>query len=553
MEFSMQAMPDHIPSVVGICRVGGALRTAARLEKALLGGALKAATVGTHAGRVPAGLATAGALRTAAGLDMGRTVRTAAGLEKGVVGSALKAAAGPHAGGATAGLATAGLLRTAAGLDMGRTVRTAAGLDMGRTVRMVAGLDMGRTVRTAAGLDMGRALRTATGLQNGVGSALKATVRLHAGGATARLATAGLLRTAAGLDVGRTVRTAAGLDMGRTVRTAAGLEEGVVGSALKAAARPHVGGATAGLAMVGALGTVAGLDARSSMKAVAGIQSRLVASVLRASAMTGVRGMLGTTVGVSADRLATVRLPRFDPHLFSEKWDERVAAAIARLERAEDVIDAAPEPERAVEVLAADTDTVVEATSPVASERVDRWVQWVWLLLAQKLFLDPVLDPAIEAAREAVLRVIFALAVIVTPSAPAVPPLPPSSTHLEPESPNVALTIPGKWAVEGVPMILRRAGPKAVDRMIEFFTQENGSDPGTRAGYEAAATRFLAWCDERRLALEDISPVVVTTYIETMQGVYSAATIQQHMGAIRRVFDWLEIGQVVPMNPAGSQ
>ena len=141
MGFSMQAMLDHIPSVVGICRVGGALKAAATLEKALLGTALKA-TVATHAGRAPAGLATAGALRTAAGLDMGRTVRTAAGLQNGVVGSALNAAAGPHAGGATAGLATAGLRRTAAGLDMGRTVRTVAGLDIGRTVRTAAGLQI---------------------------------------------------------------------------------------------------------------------------------------------------------------------------------------------------------------------------------------------------------------------------------------------------------------------------------------------------------------------------------------------------------------------------
>ena len=72
------------------------------------------------------------------------------------------------------------------------------------------------------------------------------------------------------------------------------------------------------------------------------------------------------------------------------------------------------------------------------------------------------------------------------------------------------------------------------------------------AAYGAAVTRFFAWCDARGLELAQISPVAVATYIEEMQGGYRAPTIKQHLAAIRRLFDWLVIGQVVPANPAAS-
>ena len=44
----------------------------------------------------------------------------------------------------------------------------------------------------------------------------------------------------------------------------------------------------------------------------------------------------------------------------------------------------------------------------------------------------------------------------------------------------------------------------------------------------------------------------MATYIDEMHGRYRAPTIKQHLDAIRRLFDWLVIGQVVPANPAAS-
>ena len=95
--------------------------------------------------------------------------------------------------------------------------------------------------------------------------------------------------------------------------------------------------------------------------------------------------------------------------------------------------------------------------------------------------------------------------------------------------------------IEGLPDIILRAGPQAAERTVEFFTAQI-RNPHTRAAYAAAVTRFFTWCDARGLALAQISPIAVATYIEEMQRGYRAPTIKQHLAAIRRLFDWLVRG-----------
>ena len=51
---------------------------------------------------------------------------------------------------------------------------------------------------------------------------------------------------------------------------------------------------------------------------------------------------------------------------------------------------------------------------------------------------------------------------------------------------------------------------------MEFFTAQI-RNPHTRAAYAAAMTRFFTWCDAGGLALAQISPIAVATYIEEMQ------------------------------------
>ncbi len=68
--------------------------------------------------------------------------------------------------------------------------------------------------------------------------------------------------------------------------------------------------------------------------------------------------------------------------------------------------------------------------------------------------------------------------------------------------------------------------------------------------YFRAVRAFLAWCEGCGLALEDIEPMILAAYIE--QHPSSAPTVKQHLAAIRLLFDWLVIGQIVSFNPASS-
>ena len=90
-----------------------------------------------------------------------------------------------------------------------------------------------------------------------------------------------------------------------------------------------------------------------------------------------------------------------------------------------------------------------------------------------------------------------------------------------PPAPPAALVVPGGWQIEGLPDIVRRAGPQAAERTVEFFTAQI-RNPHTRAAYAVAVTRFFTWCDARGLELEQISPIAVATYIDEMQGRYRA-------------------------------
>ena len=236
--------------------------------------------------------------------------------------------------------------------------------------------------------------------------------------------------------------------------------------------------------------------------------------------------------------------------LFGDAWNERLAEAVGRLERAEDIIRNAPEPERAVKELVEDAATVQEAAPPKAQKSVNMLVhQLAWGLIVQ-IIAGPELAAAGAAVREVVLSLLVTLLVATTP-----PDLPPAPGLLlmghEIKPVTTALTLPGDWAVEGLPAIVQRAGPAAAERLVEFFTAQI-RNPNTRAAYGTAVTRFFTWCDARGLELNQISPIAVATYIEGLQDTASAPTVKQHLAALRHLFDWLVVGQILPTNPASS-
>ena len=100
-----------------------------------------------------------------------------------------------------------------------------------------------------------------------------------------------------------------------------------------------------------------------------------------------------------------------------------------------------------------------------------------------------------------------------------------------------------------LPALVEQAGEQASRRFVEFFTA-NIRNPNTRRAYARAIADFCWWCEQRGLALAAIEPIAVAAYIEQHPG--SSPTVKQHLAAIRMLFDWLVVGQIVPVNPAAS-
>ncbi len=103
-----------------------------------------------------------------------------------------------------------------------------------------------------------------------------------------------------------------------------------------------------------------------------------------------------------------------------------------------------------------------------------------------------------------------------------------------------------------LPTIVATAGERAQIRFLEFFAA-NIRNANTRRAYARAVTDFLAWCEGRGVvSIAAIQPLHVASYIEGLSRARSGPTAKQHLAAIRRLFDWLVVGQIMPANPASS-
>jgi len=103
-----------------------------------------------------------------------------------------------------------------------------------------------------------------------------------------------------------------------------------------------------------------------------------------------------------------------------------------------------------------------------------------------------------------------------------------------------------------LPALITSADDRAQRRFLEFFAVTI-RNPHTRRAYARAVAEFLAWCDERGVSsIVAVQPLHVAGYIEELTRERSAPTAKQRLAAIRHLFDWLVIGQVVTINPAAS-
>jgi site-specific recombinase XerD len=114
---------------------------------------------------------------------------------------------------------------------------------------------------------------------------------------------------------------------------------------------------------------------------------------------------------------------------------------------------------------------------------------------------------------------------------------------------NTALTVP---AGATVPALVASAGERANVRFLEFFAS-NIRNPNTRRAYAHAVGEFLTWCAQAGVeSITAVQPLHAAAWIELQTQTLSAPTVKQHLAAIRQLFDWLVIGQVVPHNPTAS-
>jgi site-specific recombinase XerD len=92
--------------------------------------------------------------------------------------------------------------------------------------------------------------------------------------------------------------------------------------------------------------------------------------------------------------------------------------------------------------------------------------------------------------------------------------------------------------------------PRSATRFWEFFTA-NIRNKNTRRAYFKAVCRFSSWCEGHGLdELTTVAPIHVAAYVEEMQLNLSRPSIKQHLAALKMLFDWLVVGQVIASNPA---
>jgi len=100
-----------------------------------------------------------------------------------------------------------------------------------------------------------------------------------------------------------------------------------------------------------------------------------------------------------------------------------------------------------------------------------------------------------------------------------------------------------------VPRVIEDVGAAGSLRFATFFT-DNIRNSNTRVAYHRAACHFMDWCGDRGLGLSGIESYHVSAYVESLLTCRSKSTVKQSLAAIRMLFDWLVVGQILPVNPA---
>jgi site-specific recombinase XerD len=102
-----------------------------------------------------------------------------------------------------------------------------------------------------------------------------------------------------------------------------------------------------------------------------------------------------------------------------------------------------------------------------------------------------------------------------------------------------------------VPKLVADAGDQAARRYANFFGAIDNDN--TRAAYSRACMSFFAWCETKGIEdLVEVEPFHVGAYLKALGATHGKPTVKQHLAAVRMLFDWLVVGQVIALNPAHS-
>jgi integrase/recombinase XerD len=100
------------------------------------------------------------------------------------------------------------------------------------------------------------------------------------------------------------------------------------------------------------------------------------------------------------------------------------------------------------------------------------------------------------------------------------------------------------------PAAIHAAGEDACRAFLDYFTATI-RNKNTRAAYGRAIGRFFDWLGENGVAdVRRIETFHVAAYIEGFTATHSAPTTKQGLAAIRMLFDFLTVRQVIKSNPA---
>jgi len=103
----------------------------------------------------------------------------------------------------------------------------------------------------------------------------------------------------------------------------------------------------------------------------------------------------------------------------------------------------------------------------------------------------------------------------------------------------------------GQPPLLFLQNARAGKRTLEFFVTQIPND-NTRRAYYGVVRRFSAWCAAHHIEeLNRVEPMHVAAWLKALEAEGSSRpTVKQHLAAVRMLFDWLVVGQILPFNPA---